>query len=111
MVGDTAAIRHLAQSLRERADDVRAESRRLGRRVEAVPWEGRAADAMREQARRRAAALTDTARLHDEAADALDRHAAAVDDALAAVAGVAAGILGEVGEIGAAVRGGLAAVA
>lgn len=107
MVGDTAVIRHLAQGLRERADDVRAEASELARRVEAVPWDGLAADAMRAQAHQRATGLRLAARLHDEAADALDRHAAAVDHALDAVVDAATGVIEGVA---AAVHRGLEAV-
>lgn len=95
MLGDTTAIRHLARGLRDRADDVRREAGHLARRIEAVPWEGCAADAMREHARLRLTALAATALLHEEAADNLDRHAAAVDaaaDALRHLPGVGLGV-------------------
>ena len=53
-----------------------------------MPWHGLAADAMRRHALDRAAALAHTAVLHDDAADALDRHAREVDrvkDLIAAI--------------------------
>ena len=83
MYGDTTAIRHLARQLRDRADDIEAEAARLAHRVDAAPWSGLAADAMRAQARVRLAGLSRAARLHEEAAEALARHAGAVDHAVA----------------------------
>ena len=88
MYGDTARIRALADELRDRADDIRGLADRLTARADQVPWQGLAADAMRDHARRRAAALRRTACLHDDAADALDRHAREVDrlkDLIAAI--------------------------
>ncbi|HYF72907.1 MAG TPA: hypothetical protein VD864_08795 [Nocardioides sp.] len=79
MYGDTSAIRALATRLRERADEIRGEADRLAVRAEQVPWQGVAADAMRHRARDRAGALLRTAARHDDAADALDRHAREVD--------------------------------
>lgn len=88
MYGDTTAIRALAGRLRERADELRATADRLVTSTEQVPWQGLAADALRHHARERAAALRHTAVLHDEAAEALDRHAREVDrltDLIAAI--------------------------
>jgi hypothetical protein len=88
MYGDTSTIRRLAADLRERADDIRAETDLLVARAAQVPWQGRAADALRRQAEHRAAALRRTAGLHDDAAEALDRHAREVDrvkDLIAAI--------------------------
>lgn len=79
MYGDTRTIRALAARLRERADEIRGEASRLAARAEQVPWQGVTADAMRHQACDRAGALLRTAALHDDAADALDRHAREVD--------------------------------
>ncbi len=79
MYGDTTTIRALAAGMRDRADEIRAEATRLLARAEQVPWQGLAADAMRHHARGRAAALAHTATLHDDAAEALDRHAREVD--------------------------------
>ena len=88
---DTGAVRHLAAQLTERAAEIRAVAADLARQVTAVPWEGRAADAMRELAGLRLAALARVADLHDDAAEALERHAGAVD----AVAGLAGGVVHE----------------
>ena len=79
MLSDTTGIRHLARRWRERAAEIRAEADRLRRRVDEVRWQGRAAEAMRAAVTARIAALAGTAALHDAAADALDRHARAVD--------------------------------
>ena len=88
MYGDTTVIRHLARELRDRATDVRAEADHLVARADTVSWSGLAADALRRRTHDRATALRRSAGLHDDAADALDRHAAEVDrlkDLIAAV--------------------------
>ncbi len=79
MYGDTRAIRRLAADLRQQADDIRVQADALVGQAEAVEWQGWAADAMRLRARERGATLRRTAASHDDAADALDRHAAEVD--------------------------------
>ncbi|MDN4171989.1 hypothetical protein QWY28_03445 [Nocardioides sp. SOB77] len=76
--GDAAAIRALAARLREQAAEVAAEADRLARLAEATGWTGLAADAMRDRAHDGARALRRTAGLHEDAAEALDRHAAEV---------------------------------
>ena len=88
MYGDTSVIRGLARAMRDQAADIRQEADRLVARAESVHWSGLAADAMRRRARDRAAALRRTATLHEDAAEALDRHAAEVDrlqDLIAAI--------------------------
>ena len=87
MLTDTTGIRHLARRMRERAQEIRAEAARVRRRADDVPWQGRSAEAMRRQVAVRLATLSATADLHDDAAEALLRHARAVD----AVSAVAAG--------------------
>lgn len=87
MLGDPAAISALARALRRRADEIRDLAARLARAADTVAWEGVAAEAMRGAAQRTAGGLRRTAALHDDAADALDRHAhgvSVVDEALAA---------------------------
>jgi hypothetical protein len=79
MYGDTGAIRRLAGGLRDRADQIRGEADRLVARTDHAGWLGRAGDALRARVRGRALALRRTASLHDEAAEALDRHAREVD--------------------------------
>jgi hypothetical protein len=79
MYGDTSTIRALARGMRECAADIRAEADELAGRVDAVPWTGLAADAMRRLTRDQAARLRACADAHDAAADALDRHAREVD--------------------------------
>ena len=79
MYGDTTTIRALARRLRERADEIRDLATDLTARADAVPWTGLAADAMRAHAGVRLASLLRTARLHEDAAEALERHAREVD--------------------------------
>src|SRR4051812_40115690 len=79
MYGDTVVMRRRAGQLREQGADIRAAADRLVARSEAVPWHGRAADAMRERVTERAALLRSAGHAHDTAADSLDRHLAEVD--------------------------------
>lgn len=79
MYGDTTSIRALARRLHERADEIRDLAATLTTRTDSVPWSGLAADAMRLHAADRVCALQRTATLHDEAADAIERHAREVD--------------------------------
>lgn len=88
MYGDTTVVRTLAGRMREQGSDIRAEADRLVGLAEAVPWTGLAADAMRRLARDHAGTLRTCAGLHEEAAEALERHAREVDhleDLIAAV--------------------------
>jgi uncharacterized protein YukE len=79
MYGDTTVIRKLARSMRERAGALVALADDLAGRADAVDWTGLAGDAMRRASGDHAKALRACAAAHDEAADALDRHARAVD--------------------------------
>ncbi len=79
MYGDTTVIRRRAAELRERADEIRAEADRLVARTDAAGWLGRAGDALRVRVRERALALRRSAGRHDDAAEALDRHAHEVE--------------------------------
>jgi uncharacterized protein YukE len=88
MYGDATAIRHLAARMRDRADEIRAAAARLAGHIDRVPWHGCAADAMRRHADLRLAALSQTARLHDDAAEALDRHAREVQRLQDLIAGI-----------------------
>ena len=88
MYGDTTVIRALAHRLREQGSEIRSEADALTGRAEAVPWDGLAAEAMRRLARDQAGGLRTCAALHEEAAEALERHAREVDhlkDLIAAV--------------------------
>ena len=88
MYGDTTAIRALAARLREQGLEIRAEADTLVGRAEAVSWSGLAADTMRLMSRQHAGELRTCAALHEEAAEALDRHAREVEhlqDLIAAV--------------------------
>ena len=73
------AVPHLPQELREQAGDVRALAARLVSQAEAVPWHGKAAEAMRERIRERAGHLRVAAAQHDTAAESLAAHVAEVD--------------------------------
>ncbi|WP_051549452.1 putative T7SS-secreted protein [Nocardioides sp. URHA0032] len=79
MYGDTTTIRALARRLRERADEIRDLATGLSAAARDVAWQGVAADTMRVHVATRVSALHRTARLHEDAADALDRHAREVD--------------------------------
>ncbi len=79
MYGDSTAIRALARRLREQGHDVLVEADALAGQAEAVHWTGLAADTMRLMARRHAADLRACAALHEDAAEALERHAREVD--------------------------------
>lgn len=79
MYGDTAAIRRLADRMGEQGDELRRDADRLVGAAQQVLWEGRAAQAMRERTAARAVALRRTADRHDDAAQALRRHADEVD--------------------------------
>jgi hypothetical protein len=85
--GDVEVMRHRAGELREQAVELRLLADRLIGSAEAVAWRGRAADALRERIRDRAAHLRDLAVGHESAATALDRHRDEVErlsDAIAA---------------------------
>ena len=79
MYGDTAAGRKRVAQLREQSGDVRALAARLVSQAEAVPWHGKAADAMRERIKERASHLRAAAAHHETAADSLARHLVEVD--------------------------------
>ncbi|NYE36107.1 superfamily I DNA/RNA helicase [Nocardioides cavernae] len=79
MYGDTAAGRKRVAQLREQSGDIRALAARLVSQSEAVPWHGKAADAMRERIKERAGHLRAAAAHHETAADSLARHLAEVD--------------------------------
>lgn len=117
MYGDATAIHELAAQLRDRAAQLRDATTHLATVIAEVAWEGLAADAMRAQTGLQLHALRQTADLHDDAADALDQHAARVQqlqDLIAAIeqqaaqlvdaarsrlAGVAQGALDVLGEV------------
>ena len=79
MYGDTAAGRKRVAQLRDQAGDVRALAARLVSQAEAVPWHGKAAEAMRERIRERAGHLRAAAAQHDTAAESLSAHVTEVD--------------------------------
>ncbi len=75
MYGETDVMRRRVGQLREQAADVRQLADQLAAQADGISWTGRAADAMRERARERAASLRECAQRYEGAADALDRHA------------------------------------
>ncbi len=79
MYGDTLVMRKRAGQLREQGADLRATADRLVARSEAVPWQGRAADAMRLRVKERATGLRTAAEAHDTAAASLERHLTEVE--------------------------------
>ena len=79
MYGDTAAGRKRAAQLREQGGDIRTLATRLVSQAEAVPWHGKAADAMRERIKERAAHLRSAAAQHETAAESLGKHLTEVD--------------------------------
>lgn len=85
MYGDSAAGRKRVAQLREQSGDIRALAARLVSQAEAVPWHGKAAEAMRERIRERAAHLRAAAAHHETAADSLSRHLSDVDTAKEAI--------------------------
>lgn len=79
MYGDTLVMRKRAGQLREQGAEIRAAADRLVARSEAIPWRGRAAEAMRERVKERAHHLRAAAQAHDVAADSLERHLTEVE--------------------------------
>lgn len=76
----------VGRQIRRRAEELRAQGARLRgtadlllTRVVEEPWEGRAAESLRQRIRDRARRLSEVADAHDRAAAALDRHADAVE--------------------------------
>jgi hypothetical protein len=79
MYGDTAAGRKRVAQLREQGGDIRALASSLVAQSEAVPWHGKAADAMRARIKERANHLRAAATQHETAAESLAKHLAEVD--------------------------------
>jgi hypothetical protein len=79
MYGDTDVMRRRAAQLREQGVDLRTMADRLVAQTESIGWTGRAADALVERIRERAAHLRDVAGRHDTAAESLDAHLLEVD--------------------------------
>jgi len=82
MLADPDAIRGLAALLRARAAEVRDEGDRLIACSVALEWRGRAGDAMRVAVADAVGEMRTSAALHEQAADALGRHADAVESTL-----------------------------
>ncbi|MBC9734260.1 hypothetical protein [Nocardioides marmotae] len=88
MYGDTDVMRRRVDQLREQATDLRTLADQLVARTEGTGWSGRAAESLGERVRERAARLRQAAGGHDQAAEALARHASEVDRAKDAIAQV-----------------------
>lgn len=87
MYGDTDVMRMHAGRLREQGIDLRVLADRLVAQTEGAGWAGRAADALAERIRERAAHLREVAARHDDAAQAMDAHRLEVDRLKDAIAG------------------------
>ncbi|WGL52744.1 hypothetical protein P5P86_02710 [Nocardioides sp. BP30] len=75
MFAEPATIRGRARALRRRADEIHDLADHLVRLADEAAWQGLGADAMRAATRHSAGGLRRTATLHEDAAEALDRHA------------------------------------
>jgi chromosome segregation ATPase len=80
MYGDTDVMRKQVSRLREQGSEIRAMADQLVAQAEAVTWDGRAGDSMRERIRERATRLREAADRHDVAATTLDTHTQLVDE-------------------------------
>jgi hypothetical protein len=93
-------MRRHAAALRDQAADIRATADLLVGRAEQIAWAGRAAEAMRERVRERAAQLRGCASAHECAADGLERHLHEVDrskDAIAEIERKATSLIADAG--------------
>ena len=88
MYGDTVVMRRRVAQLREQGEDIRTMAEQLVTRSAEVVWTGRAADAMRDRARQRAAHLRDAANAHDVAAASLEKHLGECDRLTESIAGI-----------------------
>jgi aminopeptidase N len=85
---DPHHIRVLAHRIREQGDEVCAEAHELMSRAHAVGWSGLAGAAALGCAKVQARALAEIADKHDDAARALEAHAAAVEETMALIAAI-----------------------
>jgi len=99
MYADPNAIRALAGALRARAEEIRAAADQLVGDATAVRWTEQAAEAMRGRAADGASDLRRSALLHDDAAAALERHAAAVEHVQAVIHAVWSRVTGFVADV------------
>jgi len=88
MYGDTLVMRKRATQLREQGEDIRAMAEHLVTHSDEIAWSGRAADAMRERVRDRAAHLREAANAHDTAAASLEKHLTECDRLGEAITGI-----------------------
>lgn len=92
--GDPEDVLRLSRRLAREAAGMREDAEEVHRAVEAVPWQGVAADAMAAACRTRVARLLHTAELYDEAAERLADHARRVAERLALIAAIERHVLG-----------------
>lgn len=104
MLADPEQIRRRASGLRDQAETIRTQARRLVGAAATVTWDGWSAEAMRDRAAQGAQRLLRSADAHEEAAAALDRHAAAVERTLVAIARAERRIRGLIADAGEAAR-------
>ncbi len=79
MYGEMASVRARARALREIADELTARARELSVQTDRMVWRSRAGDAFRDQLRVLAGEIGGHASALQSAADALERHASAVE--------------------------------
>ena len=79
MYGEMVSVRARANALREIADELAGRARSLSVQSEAMVWRSHAGDAFRDQLRMVAGDIGAQAAALHGAADALERHASAVD--------------------------------
>lgn len=107
MYGDTSRIRARSAALRTASATLRGQAGAAGARAEACAWSSAAGELLRSRVRSLVAELVQHARALDAAADALDAHVRAVDDAVARITAAGQTALGAVP----ALRAGLTRVA
>lgn len=103
MYGEPGKIREVAERLERRASQLRREADALVAAGEQAPWASLAADRMRAAAAERRADLVGVARAYDDAAAAVRRHAALVQQRLDLVAEAQRRVLRVLDRIGDAV--------
>ncbi len=85
MYGEMVSLRARARALREIADELTARARTLSDQTDGMKWRSPAGDAFRDQLRVLVGDLASHASALQTAADALERHASAVDGAKRAI--------------------------
>ncbi|WP_426623508.1 hypothetical protein ACPPVW_12850 [Leifsonia sp. McL0607] len=94
MYGDTSRIRARSSALRTASETLRARAAAASARAESCAWSSAAGELLRSRVRSMVADLVHQARNLDAAADALDAHVHAVDEAIARIAAAGQAVLG-----------------